>query len=288
MSVEGYIGLDYAKNYILPRKDDAHKGDCGRVLIVAGSYGMAGAAVLCTRAALRTGAGLVTAAVPDRLFDILQISVPEAMCVERESLFHEGALAKYDAIAIGPGLGVSRENFELITGIIENSRCQMVIDADGLNTLCRYDENFEKVRRAGERIVLTPHPGEAGRILACAGEGPVSEMGREQAVRRLADFTGATVLLKGKDTLVTQQGDGISCNTTGNPGMATGGSGDVLTGVIAALLANGWNTGVAARTGAYVHGKAGDLASERTGEWGMTAMDIAECLPAVLKYISGR
>lgn len=290
MTKPGYIGADYVKNYIKPRGADTHKGDCGRVLIVAGSHGMAGAAVLCARSALKTGAGLVTCAVPEELFYILQTAAPEAMCVERKRLMaadSEDYLARFDAIAIGPGLGVSYDNYELIRRVIEDSQCQIVIDADGINTLCAYEKDFGLVRENGERIVLTPHPGEAGRILSCAGYSGVRDLGRELAVRKMADFTKAAVLLKGPGTLVTRPEDDISCNTTGNPGMATGGSGDVLTGVIAALLALGWNTGVSARTGAYIHGAAGDLAADEIGQWGMTAMDIAEHLPAVLKYISG-
>ena len=290
MAVSGYIGPEYVKNYITPRKSDAHKGDHGRILIVAGSHGMAGAAVLCAKAALRTGAGLVTLAVPEELFCILQTSVPEAMCIDRKRLSAADRyeyLQRFDSIAIGPGLGVSYDNYELITKVIEDSQCQIVIDADGINTLCEYDKGFGTVKGSGGRIVLTPHPGEARRILSCAGYSGVRDLGRELAVRKMADFTKAAVLLKGEGTLVTCPDDEISCNTTGNPGMATGGSGDVLTGVIAALLALGWSTSVSARTGAYVHGAAGDLAAEEIGQWGMTAMDIAEHLPAVLKYISG-
>ncbi|MBQ0079653.1 MAG: NAD(P)H-hydrate dehydratase [Eubacterium sp.] len=289
----GYIGTEYVSSYLKPRSDEAHKGDCGRVLIIAGSVGMAGAAVLCARAALRSGAGLVTVAVPKELFNILQISVPEATCVDREKLLtmEDGKyIEKFNCVAIGPGIGVSQENFRLISDILSRTKCPVVIDADGISTLCRYDDKFSVTNKyAGdERIIMTPHPGEANRILACAQEPPVALIGRDVAVRTLADFTGAGVLLKGHRTLVTQPDDGISCNMTGNPGMATGGSGDVLTGVIGALAASGLTSCIAARCGAYVHGLAGDLAAEELGQYGTISGDIVNYLPHAFKIIVGK
>lgn len=281
-----YTDMDYVCRFIRPRPKDTHKGNCGRILIVAGSEGMCGAAILCAMAALRSGAGLVTVAIDEKLFPIIQTAVPEAMCISRERIMDDeddSYLKQFSAIAIGPGIGVSETNYRIITKIMDVTDCVKVIDADALNTLCRYDEEFSLTRNNIGNAVITPHPGEADRILTCAGESRVSKIGREQAVIKLADFTGATVLLKGNGTLVTKKSKEIACNTTGNPGMATGGSGDVLTGVIASLCGIGYNGYTAARIGAFMHGMAGDIAALSLGEWGMTAMDIVKSLPQAFK-----
>lgn len=281
-----YTDMNYARRFIKPRDPDTHKGQCGRVLIVAGSEGMCGAAALSAKAALRSGSGLVTVALDEKLFPIVQVLVPEATCVPRSRIMAKDGdsfLSRFDSIAIGPGIGVSEENYQMIYRIMQETECIKVIDADGLNTLCSYDNKLSCMTAYPGKVVITPHPGEADRMLKCAGASTVREMGRENAVRALADFTRATVLLKGNETLVAQSGHDVSCNTTGNPGMATGGSGDVLTGVIASLCGIGYNGYAAARIGAFIHGLAGDIAAEHLGQWGMTSMDIVSFLPLAFK-----
>lgn len=285
-----YIEIEYAKDYIKPRPIDFHKGNCGRVLIIAGSYGMAGAAVLCGNAALKSGAGLVTLAVPNSLFVIAQCGVTEATCIVREEILenhNKSYLEQFNAIAIGPGIGKSIENFELIRFILDTTSCPVIIDADGINTICEYDEKHTINDLCKHRVVFTPHPGEAMRMLHYYGLSDIIIHDRHNVVRKLADATESVVLLKGNETLVTAPNDVISVNSTGNPGMATGGSGDVLTGVITALAGAGLDGSVATRCGAYMHGLAGDIAAERIGQWGMTAKDILACLPEAFKTVVG-
>lgn len=282
------ITLEYVKTIIKERPEDTHKGQCGRVLLSAGSKGMAGAAVLATRGALHSGAGLVTAAVPSELFVILQTAVPQAMCIDREGGLSSRPLELYDSIAIGPGLGVEEENYRLLKRILREYSGIAVIDADGLNTLCRFDAGLRLLKERQAPTVLTPHPGEADRLLKALGKASIAESGRRTAAETISQETGAVVLLKGAQTLVASTGQSTYSNMTGNPGMATGGSGDVLTGVIAAIAASGIDASDAARTGAFVHGLAGDLAAEQFGQWGMTAVELEEALPAALKQIVGK
>ena len=311
----------FVKERLKPRPRDMHKGHCGRVLIAAGSLGMTGAAVLGARAALRSGAGLVTAAVPAYLFYILQTAVPEATCIDTDTLT-ETNLNIYDAIAAGPGTGQSPEQYRILEHILLTFRGPVIIDADGINNLCRFGQapelNSGEVP-AGRRtsilpdiiakrehpVIMTPHPGEADRLLESLGEDSIEALGREKAAEILAADTGAIIVLKGSETLVAvpeKKDEKVIINTyvncSGNPGMATGGSGDVLTGCLAALTAFGRNcrragmeeisTEDAVRTAVYMHGYAGDLAAARLGETGMTSMDIAQALPEAFKNIIGR
>ena len=214
------------KTIIEKRNREIHKGDCGRVLIVAGSWGMAGAAVLAATGALRAGSGLVQVAVPSELFPIVQVGIPEATCLERD--FSNIDLDRYDAAAIGPGLGESEESVKAVRHMIENFDGILVLDADGLNIVAHNNLfGVLKARKAGT-TVITPHMGEAGRLL---GES-IKETSRNEIVRRLYEKTGAISLLKGQATLVAADDEKTYTNTTGNPGMATAGSGDVLTGII--------------------------------------------------------
>lgn len=291
MENTGLITLEYVKNIIKERPTEIHKGQCGRVLIVAGSVGMAGAAVLAARGALRSGAGLVKIAAPNELFTILQVAVPQATCIDvseiSESLA-QGPLSIYDAIAIGPGLGVDEKKYLLIKNILKNYNGTVVLDADGINCICQYDEGLQCLSERNDPVVLTPHVGEADRLLTSLGEEKVVSLGRLKAAETISSKTGAIVLLKGAGTVVTGDKQGSYINTTGNPGMATGGSGDVLTGVIASLAASGTEPFEAAKTGAYMHGLAGDKAAEVHGQWGMTAVEIEEALPAAFKEVVGK
>lgn len=288
MGNTGLITLEYVNTVIKERPREIHKGQCGRVLIAAGSVGMAGAAVLAVRGAIRSGAGLVKAAVPQELFTILQTSVPQATCMSISDDFSPRSLEIYGAIAAGPGMGVDEKNYHFIRDILKCYDGPVVLDADGLNSLCRFDEALDSIKGRKGPTILTPHPGEADRLLEALGEKKIGQMGRTRASEILAEKTGAVVLLKGAGTLVTMSGKGTYINTTGNPGMATGGSGDVLTGVIAAIAASGIDALDAARAGAFVHGMAGDIAAERHGQWGMTSVDIEEALPAAFKKIVGK
>lgn len=288
MDNSGLITLEYVKNIIKERPREIHKGQCGRVLIAAGSLGMAGAAILALRGALKSGAGLVKAAVPLELFNIIQTAVPQATCMDIFGDFSPRSLEIYGAIAVGPGMGVNENNYLFIKKILNNYNGPVVIDADGLNSLCRFDKKLETIRERKSSTILTPHPGEADRLLEALGESNIRNLGREKAAETIAEKTGAIVLLKGAGTLVTMDKKGTYTNTTGNPGMATGGSGDVLTGVIAAIAASGADAFDSVKAGAFIHGMAGDIAARCQGQWGMTSVDIEEALPAAFKKIIGK
>ncbi len=276
-----------ARALLPPRPADAHKGTFGHVLVVAGSPGMTGAAALAAGGALRSGAGLVTLAVPRGLQEIMAIKMTEVMTrplgETAEGTLGAAAvgevlelLAGRGVLAIGPGLSRHPETVRAVRELVARSPVPTVVDADGLNALAGVEG---PPGRAGVPLVLTPHPGELGRLMGC----PASEVqaDRVEAARRAARDLGATVVLKGARTVVAEPGGRCRLIPTGNPGMATGGSGDVLTGVIAALLAQGMPPFDAASLGAYVHGLAGDLAARDKGDRGLSAGDLVENLPAV-------
>ena len=287
MEKTSLITLEYVNTIVKERPADIHKGRCGRVLIVAGSVGMAGAAVLSARGALKSGSGLVKIAAPVDIFNILQTAVPQATCMDVSELT-EGQLDIYDAVAIGPGLGVDESRYLLIKHILKHYNGTVVLDADGINCIAKYDEGLKSLKERKSPVILTPHVGEADRLLETLQERSVKENGREMAAQVISMQTGAVVLLKGAGTVVTWDGQGTYINTTGNAGMATGGSGDVLTGVITALAGYGIDPFDAAAVGAYMHGLAGDIAAERYGQWGMTAVEIEESLPAAFKKVVGK
>lgn len=263
---------------LLPaRAKDAHKGTHGHVLCVAGSEGMAGAACLCTSAAIRAGAGLVTAACPMPVLGALQTLVPCAMArvVSYGASIDEGAgeelaaLAQGKrALALGPGLGTDEGTWRALTGLIA-SDIPKVIDADALNLLARHGG------QVGKNTVLTPHPGEMARLLGLSIEEIVGSP--MECALRLSRQMGVCVLLKGATTMIAQ-GEELSMNITGCDGMGTGGCGDVLTGVIASLMAQGMSPMEAARVGAHVHGRAGERAQQRLGARAVTAWDVMENL----------
>ncbi|MEG0157198.1 MAG: NAD(P)H-hydrate dehydratase, partial [Anaerovoracaceae bacterium] len=198
-----------------PRPKDSHKGTFGRLLIFAGSLGMAGAAILCGKSALRSGVGLAQYAVPKELFPILQVAVPEATCIERERKTIESL---YDAMAIGPGLGEHRGDGMLMKEILQDYLGNLVLDADGLNNILRFSLKTE-LQNTGAKTIITPHPGEAARLL-----GLEKIIDREKTVLRLARELNVIAILKGQHTLIaTPQGE-VYQNPTGNSGMATGGS----------------------------------------------------------------
>jgi ADP-dependent NAD(P)H-hydrate dehydratase len=270
-----------------PRPPDSHKGLFGLALIVGGSRGMAGAAALAGMSALRSGAGLVRVAVPDVCQDVVAAFEPSYMVVglpsDADGRIALAARAKIvelaasaTVVALGPGLGRSEELDELVGWLYANLEKPMVVDADGLNALAA---TGDLPREAPAARILTPHPGEFARL---PGGRKVSGAERQPAAIDLAAQCGAIVVLKGHETCVTD-GRRSWVNATGNPGMATGGTGDVLTGVITALACQGLEPYDAARLGVHVHGLAGDLAAKDLGQVSLIASDLVRHLPAAFR-----
>ena len=286
---ESIITEKLVKNIIERRDREIHKGSCGRILIAAGSVGMAGAAVLSARGALRSGGGLVQLSVPSEIFPIVQTGVPEATCLTVG--LDNVDLSRYDAAAAGPGLGDSSESVEKVRLLLEYFDGPLVLDADGLNIAASEDFfGLMKAREArGVKLIITPHMGEAKRLM---GRDFSPNMRRCELAEALAEKTGAVTVLKGAGTVVAAAGEKTYTNTTGNPGMATAGSGDVLTGIITSFCGQRHSDGrhiepfEAALAGVYVHGLAGDLGAEDKGEYGLTAGDIAEYTALAVKKIS--
>lgn len=269
---------------------DSNKGDYGRLLLIAGSYGMAGAAVLSARAASKAGAGLVNAAACGEVIDVLQQNVPEATCFELASengLLIEDAIYAIEklaqgktALAIGPGLGVNDDITAIVGDVISKYDVPKVVDADALNALAGHLEFLEN--KQGD-VILTPHPKEFSRL--CGLE--LEEL-MENPVKAAVDFAveyGVTLVLKGSTTIVADQFGNASLMCVGGPGMAKGGSGDVLTGVIGGLLCQGKDVYEAALTGVYVAGTAGEFATEQEGEYSMTPMDTVNYIGQAIKTI---
>lgn len=274
----------------LPRRAlDSHKGTFGKVAVVAGSRGMSGAAVLVGSAALRAGAGLVRVAVPSDIQSVVAAGNPcyttiGLPCDAAGRLLPEpewvAALeADNDVLAVGPGLGRSTALKQVVRRLLQTSQRPLVLDADGLTNIA--DEPALLARRSAPTI-LTPHPGEFAQLLRTD---TATVQGQRQTLAvEFARQHGVVVLLKGHRTLVTD-GRRLYENRTGNPGMATGGSGDVLTGIIAALVGQGLEAFVAAQLGAYVHGLAGDLARRDVGEVGLIASDLLTWLPRAFLHL---
>ncbi len=268
-----------------PRQADSHKGTFGKICIAAGSFGFTGAAVLCGKSALRCGAGLVRLAVPKTSLPIVAsagicytaIPLPEDRAGQMSPAALNTLLAYIednDVFGFGPGCGTNSGVRGTISGLIEAEGLRLVIDADGLNCLCKIKDWPERKKAD---IILTPHPGEFARLWKALFREEMPDSRDESAVK-LAERTGSAVVLKGAGTVVTDA-DRIYVNDTGNPGMATAGVGDVLTGMITALAGQGMGNFDAAAAGVYIHGIAGDIAAERFGQISMTAEDIIESLP---------
>jgi NAD(P)H-hydrate epimerase len=264
---------------------DAHKGTFGTVLIVAGSAGMAGAAVLSARGALRGGAGLVTVAAPLSAQRTVAVLVPEATTLplpeNRQGSLTPEALALLrekwrhcSALAVGPGLTASESVAEVLAGILKECPLPVVLDADALNLLAAHPH---MLKERSEPAIITPHPGEAARLLGSTADRVQAD--RITAVRELAERFKCTVLLKGAYTLTAGPAGAVVLNPTGNSGMATGGSGDVLTGLLAALLARGMTATPAAAAAAWLHGLAGDVAASVLGRDALNAGNLTDHLP---------
>lgn len=301
VNVTERIDIHVVKSWIHRRPRDAHKGTFGRVLLIAGSTGMTGASVLSGLGALRSGAGLVYISAPKENFQVIETLVPEAILLDWDETYaqltHGFTLShrnlSFDAVLIGPGIGLSDLARRKLKTVLLSYDGPLVIDADGLNLLAMNKELRALCQEYPGDIVLTPHVGEAHRLLAAAGSKWNPD--RNYSAFDLAWRYRKIVLLKGQGTLICRTVNGfegsslseglidLSENETGNPGMATAGSGDVLSGVITSFAGQGMPLWDAARCGAYIHGAAGDLAARKIGEYGMTAGDIARMLPYAIK-----
>ncbi|MDD7383367.1 MAG: NAD(P)H-hydrate dehydratase [Peptoniphilaceae bacterium] len=269
------------------RNRNTHKGDYGKVLIIAGSNGMTGAAFLSSTAALRSGVGLCYLDVPKSISKILQIKTTEVIVEEIDCenfTFSQKVLdsikkniQKADSIAIGPGIGKGNEIYKLLYEIAKNFRGSILIDADAINAI----KNTE-IFKLNKNIVLTPHEMEFSRISGM--DINFIKNNREEAVKIFLKKNDVTIVLKGNKTIVANKNE-IYFNSSGNPGMATAGSGDVLTGIISAFLARKINPFESSKLGVFIHGLAGDIAKEKYGEEGMIATDILDNIPFAIKMI---
>jgi NAD(P)H-hydrate epimerase len=279
------------RGLLVPRAQDSHKGDYGHVLLVGGSPGKTGAAHLAAVGALRSGAGLVTVATPAGCQGIVAALGPEYMTHAIDETAEgldaravDGLLdAARDVIAIGPGLGRSPGTVEFVKGLVGRATMPVVLDADGLNAFV--GEPHRLAGREDRPVIITPHPGEMARLVQM----PTGEVQsrRLEVARTFAVEHHVYVVLKGHRTLVALPGGSVFINPTGNPGMATGGTGDVLTGMIAALLAQLLDVAAACKLAVYLHGMAGDLAAADAGELAMTASDLASHLGAAVLDLTG-
>lgn len=270
------------RSLIKPRKRFAHKGSFGHGLLIAGSYGMAGASILSAKACLRSGIGLLTVHVPIYNHDLLQTTVPEAIVQTdiHERYYAEPVdLSKYKALAIGPGLGQEEDTALAMMEQIQASNIPVVLDADAINILSSH-RNW--LSRLPKQSILTPHLGELERLTGKC----MDTYERLTKVKELAAYLHSYIIVKGAWTIIVTPDGRCFLNPTGNPGMATAGSGDVLTGILLALLAQGYSQEEACQLGVYVHGLAGDIAAETMSQMGMTSGDIIAALPQAWKKIS--
>jgi hydroxyethylthiazole kinase-like uncharacterized protein yjeF len=276
---------DYPMSIFKKRNIDSHKGDFGKVFIVGGSYNMSGAVILATKAALRVGAGLVTCVIPKSIIDRVGSSVIESTyhaCSEKDGYIElsneeiDSIIQKCDVIGFGVGIGRTSGVKKALSYLLENSNKPVVVDADGLSVLAGMKGCL---KCAKTKIILTPHVGEMARLLDV--DVNYVNNNRIETAKNFAKEYNCIVLLKGSNTIVTN-GSRVYINKTGNPGMASGGSGDVLTGIITGLIGQGYDTFDAAALGAYLHGIAGDDAYKRYG-YGLTAGDIIDFIGIYLK-----
>ncbi len=278
------ISMNMIKPHFAPRPVDTHKGSFGRLLGVCGSYRMPGAAVLAARAALRCGVGLYVAAMPQSAYPLMAAHLTEPVFMplpetgdgtvakNARAILREQA-AKADAILIGPGLGRGDTVETVVLDLLEQADCPVVLDADGINAIAAHIDRLKTVKAP---VIITPHPAEMARLCGLSVEEVQAD--RIGTARKFADTYGVTVVLKGHRTIITAPHVGLYENPTGNPGMATGGSGDVLAGMIASFAAQGMDTVSAALCGTYLHGAAGDHAAAALSQHAMLPRDIIDAL----------
>jgi NAD(P)H-hydrate epimerase len=280
---------------LLRRKLNVHKGDFGHIFILAGSPRFSGAAVLCAEAVMRSGAGLVTLGIPGKLsYAIIKIKPKEVMTLPLPET-REGtlSLAGYkkikdfsqdiDVLVIGPGLTKNKSTQNLVRKVVSKINKPMVIDADGINALVSHLKILTTNDQRATTI-LTPHPGEMARLLGISIK--KVQDNRKEVAKKFAQDYKATIVLKGRNTVVADYKGNLYINKTGNPGMATAGSGDVLTGMIAAFLGQGLDNFSAAKYAVYLHGLAGDLAAKEKTQIGLIASDIIDKIPEAIKKCS--
>ncbi|MFZ6011950.1 MAG: NAD(P)H-hydrate dehydratase [Bacteroidota bacterium] len=277
-----YVTLKGVKKILKPRAKFSHKGSYGHALLVAGSYGKMGAAVLASRAALRSGPGLLTVHIPREGYAIIQTAVPEAMTEIDPHEKHFSTLPKsdvYAVVGIGPGLGQHADTVKAFRNLLESFRKPIVIDADGLNILA---VNPEWLQLIPENSILTPHPKEFERLAGVWS----NDFEKLQKQRQLARDLKSVIVLKGANTSIAAPDGKMYFNATGNPGMATGGTGDVLTGIVTGLVAQSYSSTDAAVLGVYLHGLSGDLVAMERGMYGMVASDLVDFLPSAFTKLT--
>lgn len=270
------------RKLVRPRPDFVHKGSMGNALIVAGCYGMAGAAVLATKACLRSGAGKVTTRTPKNNCMIMQIAVPEAVLSidpDAEVLSESASADDIDALGIGPGLGQAETTAVALIGQFKRTHCPIVADADALNILANHRAWLQQLPK---NIIMTPHPKEMDKLASNAANGDYDRLAK---ALDFAERHDAFIILKGHYTAVCTPQGKVFFNNTGNSGMATAGSGDVLTGILTGLLARGYSEEQACLLGVYLHGLAGDIAAGKLGKESLIASDIIDHLPMAFRSI---
>jgi len=286
-----HLDLTTVKELLPKRPEEGHKGTFGHVFILAGSRGFTGAALLACEAAGRSGVGLVTLGIPYPLADIVAAALLETMTLRLPSTEHEGfshesleaALAFADdkqAVVLGPGLSRQPETAAFVHDFAARCPVPLLIDADGLNAL---SDNASVLCERTAPTVITPHPGEMARLIGKPTS--VVQADREGTAKRLAQELKAIVVLKGRHSIIADPGSYLAINPTGNHGMATGGTGDVLSGLLGGLLAQGIEPFDAACLGVWMHGRAGDIAAERMTARGMIARDVISALPDVWREL---
>ncbi len=269
-----YLNEDYVFGIIRHREKFSHKGNYGHALLISGSFGKMGAAVLASRACLRSGVGLITSHIPAKGYEIMQVTVPEAMCsIDSSDFFFSDIpdLKPFTAVGAGPGLGNNKMSGQALRKLIEAKPSKMVLDADALNIMANERDLLDLLP---ENTVLTPHPKEFERLAGKSGD----SYSRLLLQMEFSKKHNVIVVLKGAHTCISLPDGEVWFNTTGNPGMATAGSGDVLTGVILALLSQNYTPDNAAKIGVFIHGLAGDFAAGHKGETSLIASDIVESL----------
>lgn len=276
-----FIDLTMARSLLQIRQKYDHKGTFGHALMITGSYGKIGAAILSARACLRSGVGLLTIHAPKCAYPVLQMSVPEAMVsIDRHEFFFSEVptLNKYQTIGIGCGLDTKQTSAESMEVLLEESKVPLIIDADGLNLISKNKKLLSKIPK---NSILTPHPKEFERLFGKASD----DFARNKLQRWMSQELSVYIVLKGAHTCITSPEGNCYFNSTGNPGMATGGTGDVLTGILTGLLAQGYSSLDTAILGVYLHGLAGDLAAEEVGQEALIAGDLITYLGKAFKKV---
>lgn len=280
-----YVTGKMVRQWLPTMRLESHKGDYGKLLLLCGSKGYTGAAALAAKAALRTGAGLVYLGVPEAVYPILAAKLDEPVVFPLPSngngrFSHiaagelEERLADKDTVLVGPGIGRCYDTELMVDAVLEHADCPIILDADGINVL---EGHIDRLDRATVPVVLAPHEGEFRRL-----GGDLSK-GRLAGAKALAEKTGAVIVLKGYRTVTATPDGRVYINSSGNPGMATGGSGDVLSGILACLLGQGMEPGQAAAAAVYLHGLAGDVAAREKGRRSMLPSDMIDALSAILR-----